>query len=278
MKNVMRHVGRIVTFASIAGVVAAVSAGTVLAQTGAGSSIESSGHAGRHEGLIRRALQLDSLTAAQRASIEALAQQLRTTRAPIRLADAQLLTSLAQQVESGAIDRQALGPALQARESAARSARPAERDAIQKLHDILTPAQRSALVDSVESAAPGVNRDGGGPLRLLDRMAARLGLDPDQRQQIASNLEGERQTHPQSHGGERAAHRQARTGWLESFRSDSFQAAASPPGDGEHEKKAFRVAERVEDLLQAAVPVLTPAQRAEVASRLRARAARESGG
>jgi hypothetical protein len=37
-------------------------------------------------------------------------------------------------------------------------------------------------------------------------------------------------------------------------------------------------ANRMEDLLTAAVPVLTPAQRAELASHLRARAAHESKG
>lgn len=287
--NTVSPIGRIVSIASIAGILTTISAGAAFAQTSStATSVQPDGRHHSQQGWVGRALQLDSLSHAQRAAIEQLAQDQRAARTPVRQADARLLTTLAQQVESGAIDRQALAPGVQARQTAALAARAEERDVIQKLHDLLTPAQRSALVDSVESLAQGPSAqgpgDGGGARRdRLDRVAARLGLTPSQRQQIASNLKAERAEHGQhgQHGGEthpseadRVARRERRKAWLESFRDDEFRVS-SGVGDGGQPAMDRRMA-RAQDLLQAAVPVLTPAQRAQVASRLRARAAHET--
>jgi len=275
--NAVTRIGRVVSIATIAGTLALVSAGAVFAQTpGSADPTAPANHAPRHRGLIGRALELDSLSPAQRTAIEQLAQESRTARAPVRQADAQLLTSLATQVESGTIDRQALGPALQARQSAALSAQVAGRDAIQKLHDLLTAAQRTALIDSIESSADRPERDGGARAGMFDRIAVRLGLTSAQRQQIAANLSAERQGRAKATAPDRVSLRQARETWLESFRSDSFHVGSAAP---DRARAAMdRRVERTQDLLQAAVPVLTPAQRAQVASRLRARAARESQG
>jgi Spy/CpxP family protein refolding chaperone len=278
--DTMNRTRRIISIASIAGAVMAISAGIAFAQTsgaGAGASVEPFEHARHDRGLLRRALQLGSLTPDQRASIEQLSHEQRATRAPVRLADAQLLSTLALQVEQGTIDRQALQPAVQAKENAALSVRTSERGALQKLHDLLTPAQRSELVDAVESLMDGrPGRDGGAGPRRLDRIATWLGLTPDQRQQIASNLAAERQAQAQAGTSEGAAHRQKLRTWLEAFRGDSFQVGAMGAPDAQ--AVMDRIADRAEDLLQAAVPVLTPTQRAQLASRLRARAARESRG
>jgi len=273
--NAVTRIGRLVSIATIAGSLAMISAGAVFAQTPAAAGpTGSTAHASPHRGLIGRALELDSLSPTQRAAIEQLAQDTRAARAPVRQADAQLLTSLAAQVESGAIDRQALGPAVQARESAGLSARVAGRDAIQKLHDLLTPGQRSALVDSVESSSERATGDGGARAGQLDRIAVRLGLSSAQRQQIAANLSTERQGRARSAGPDRVALHQARKTWLESFRTSSFRVGSAAP---DRARAAMdRRVERAQDFLQAAVPVLTPAQRAQVAGRLRARAARES--
>lgn len=273
--NRMKRIGRVVSIASIAGMLAAISADAAFAQSsgtsGAAASAQPAARHQRQQGLLRRALQLDSLSSAQRAAIDQLVQEQHTSRVPVRQADAQLLTSVAQQVESGTINPPALAPAIQARENAALAERG---DAIQKLHDLLTPDQRSALVDAIESQAQSPHRDGGAPTRVLNRIASRLGLTPAQRQQIASNLSTARQG--QDGAADRAARRQAWTAWLESFRTDSFQASSSLSGSAR--AAMDRRAERAEQLLQAALPVLTPAQRAQAADLLRARAARESHG
>jgi Spy/CpxP family protein refolding chaperone len=278
-KNMNRWIARIVTLASIAGAVALVPAGVAYAQQAATSPHEGH-HKGHRMGLVGDALKLDSLTPAQRTAIEQLAQTRRTAEIPVRQADAQVLTVLAQQVEQAAINRQALAPTVSARETAAVAARTVDLDTVQKLHDLLTPAQRGQLVDAVEANfqgsaqahAGGGKHDGGaGRGGHLGEIAKKLGLTDAQKAQIASNLRAEHQgdanatPHPDMRGAGKA--------WLDSFRGDTFNASASAsnmPQMMEHR------ANRMEDLLTAAVPVLSPAQRSELATHLRARAAHES--
>ena len=273
-----RWIARIVTLASIAGAVALVPAGVAYAQQAATSPHEGH-HKGHRMGLVGDALKLDSLTPAQRTAIEQLAQTRRTAEIPVRQADAQVLTVLAQQVEQAAINRQALAPTVSARETAAVAARTVDLDTVQKLHHLLTPAQRGQLVDTIEASfqahAGGGKPDGGaGRGGHLGMIAKKLGLTDAQKAQIASNLRAEHQAeqgaasatpHPDMRGAGKA--------WLDSFRGDTFNASASAsnmPQMMEHR------ANRMEDLLTAAVPVLSPAQRSELATHLRARAAHES--
>ncbi len=263
-----RWMSRIVSFASLAGAVALVPAGVALAQQTAASSQPGPRH-GHRMGLVGEALALDSLTPAQRTAIEQLAQTRRTAEVPVRQADAQLLTVLAQQVEQASINRQALAPTVQARESAAVAARMADLETAQKLHDLLTPAQRGQLVDAAEGQMHGRGeRHFGGHLA---KVAKELGLTDQQKQQIASNLRAERTAG--SDAGPHGDHRGAGKAWLDSFRGDAFNASAAGPSAKfgiEHRS------DRMEDLLTAAVPVLSPAQRAQLATHLRTRAAHET--
>lgn len=275
-----RWINRIVTLASIATAVALVPAGVAYAQQSATSP-----HAGHHKGghrmgLIGDALKLDSLTPAQRTSIEQLAQTRRTAEVPVRQADAQVLTVLAQQVEQAAINRQALAPTVSARDSAAAAARTVDLDTVQKLHDLLTPAQRGQLVDAIEAHFQGGDKhdgagkhDGGAGDHEgghLGMIAKKLGLTDQQKAQIASNLRAERQAETST--TPRPDFRAAGKAWLDSFRGDAFNASASPNAPQMMDRRT----NRMEDLMTAAVPVLSPAQRAELASHLRARAAHES--
>lgn len=274
-----RWIARIVTLASLTGAVALVPAGVAYAQQASGTDAsQPRGHHGHRMGLIGDALKLDSLTAAQRSSIEQLVQTRRTAEVPVRQADAQLLTVLAQQVDQAAINRQALAPTVSARESAALSAHTVDLDTAQKLHDLLTPAQRGQLIDAIEAHAQahaGHGADGGpghgGRGGHLREIAKKLGLSDQQKQQIASNLKAE---HTGSgDAGPRPDFRAAGRAYLEAFRGDTFNASTAAPNA---QPMMDRRADRMEDLLVAALPVLSPAQRAELSSHLRARAAHES--
>jgi Spy/CpxP family protein refolding chaperone len=103
------------------------------------------GHHGHHHhahaDLVKRALALPSLNNAQRAQVEALAQESQTTHAGVHAARANVLTTLAGQVDRGAIDRAALAPALKAETDAAVAARLRQRSIAERLHVILTAAQ-----------------------------------------------------------------------------------------------------------------------------------------
>jgi Spy/CpxP family protein refolding chaperone len=271
-----RWIRRTVTLASFASALALVPAGLAFAQQAQSPDQaqprQHEHQRGHREGLIGAALKLDSLTPQQRSQVEALAQQRKGASMPVRQADAQVLTVLAKQVEQASIDPQGLASTLNAEQSAAAQQSAVERGTLEQLHALLTPAQRNQLVDSIEAARPPsswsciacVRADGEAHRGGGER--AKLGLTADQKAQIRANLKAEWQA-SRANGAtpQRGAHKQA----LESFRGDSFDASSlvHVESRGEHAEK----------LAQAMVPVLTPAQRATLASQLRARAAHESG-
>lgn len=266
-----RWITRIVTVASLAGAAALAPAGIAYAQQAVTTAHEGH-HQGHRMGLVGAALKLDSLTPAQRTAIEQLVQTRRSAETPVRQADAQLLTALAQQVEQAAINRAALAPSVTARENAALAARTVDLDTVQKLHDLLTPAQRGQLVDGIEAHFQGQAGKGErGHGERLGMIAKKLGLTDQQKAQIAANFRAERQA--EGDAGQHPDFRAAGKAWLDAFRGDAFNASASAPNGA---AMMERRANKMEDLLAAAVPVLTPAQRAELASHLRARAAHES--
>jgi Spy/CpxP family protein refolding chaperone len=269
-----RWIARIVAAASLAGAVSLVPAGIAYAQQGASS--HEGHHKGHRMGLVGAALKLDSLTPAQRSSIEQLEQTRRTAEVPVHQADAQVLTVLAQQVEQASINRAALAPTVSARESAAAAARNVDLDTVQKLHDILNPAQRGQLVDGIEANfqahAGGGKHDGGaGREGRFAGIAKKLGITDAQKAQIMANFKAERQAEGNT-PGQHPDMRGAGKAWLDSFRGDAFNASAAPGGSQMMERRA----NKMEDLLTAAVPVLTASQRAELATHLRTRAAHES--
>ncbi len=274
-----RRILRIVTLALLSSAAALVPAGVAFAQQ-APDTGSPGRHHGHRDGLVGAALKLDSLTPAQRTAIERLEQTRRAAETPVRQADAQLLTVLAQQVEQASINRSALAPTLNARESASVAARTADLDTVQKLHDLLTPTQRGQLVDAAEArfqahaaswkSDGGVAHDGQG---RLGKIAEDLGLTDQQKAQILANLRAE---HPASgDAGARPIFRGAGKAWLESFRGDTFNAAAAAPN---LPQQIEHRGHHMENLVAAAVPVLSPAQRAQLATHLRARAAHESRG
>ena len=261
---------------SLIGALALVPSAVAFASDAAHGDAGPHGHGFRGGGLLGAALKIDSLTADQRAAIEKLVASRRAAGVPVRQAEAQLLTILAQQVEQAKIDPQGLSASLGAEQSASNAQASAERDALAQLHSILSSAQREQLVDRISQAGHGHEgkeghegreaheggHDGHGG-RWLGRA---LDLTPGQEAQIRANLQAERNGAPDAHvghGGERAA-------LLQAFRGDSFDPSAFV--------KAHDRGIGMEKLAAAAVPVLTPEQRATLATKLRERAAHESKG
>jgi Spy/CpxP family protein refolding chaperone len=259
-----RWIHKLVTLASVAGTLALLPAGVALAQDAPPQAQQEAGHAhGGHHAhgprLLGAALKLDSLTPAQRSQIEQLVAQRRAAQVPVRQADAQVLTVLAQQVEQAKVDDAALAPSLAAKRGAAAAAQQVDRAALVQLHAVLTPAQRAQLVDGIEgrfaqgrAAWAGKGGPGGG----------RLGLTDAQRAEVRANLQAQGATAPSPQA------RAQRKAALDSFRGDSFDASAlAQSGRGE---------DREMRMTRAMIPVLTPNQRATLAGHLRQRAAHEA--
>jgi Spy/CpxP family protein refolding chaperone len=269
-----RMITRIVTLAALAGAVAVGAQGVALAAENHG---EHAKHRRAHgEGLVGEAMKLDSLTPEQRTSIEQLVQERKSAAVPARAADAQVLTQLAHQVEQASVDSVGLESSLGVERTAVSAERAADRDALVRLHAILTPAQRAQLVDKIEAASAGwaEKREAreqkektaqGDKGEKREGRGGKLGLSAEQRAQIKANLVSERTPKTADQiKAEREAHKAA----LESFRGDSFDPTP-----------LVRVevrGERAEKMAKAVVPVLSPAQRATYASQLRSQAAHET--
>jgi hypothetical protein len=170
---------------------------------------------------------------------------------------------LAQQVEQGKIDPGALEPSLNAERTAAVAQSAVDKDTLNRLHALLTPAQRGQIVDALEATrdAARAGKRRGGPFDG----AGKLGLSPEQRSEIRANLRadhggsgGRSQASGAPHGSKRAA--------LETFRGDAFDPASLVHVDVR--------GERAEKFTQAMVPVLSAEQRATFANELRSRSAR----
>jgi Spy/CpxP family protein refolding chaperone len=267
-----RWIRRIVTLAALTGTVAIGASGVAFARETHG---EHAKHRRAHgEGLIGEAMKLDSITPEQRTAIEQLVQERKSASVPVRAADAQVLTVLAHQVEQASVDPQGLQATLGVERTAATAEGAADRDALVKLHALLTPAQRAQLVDRVEasfakehkateSKDADASKAAQGDKRAHE--GGKLGLTAEQRTQIRANLKAERA--PKT-AEQVKAERDARKAALESFRGDSFDATALV--------RVENRGERAENMAKATVPVLSAAQRATLAGELRARAARES--
>jgi Spy/CpxP family protein refolding chaperone len=257
-----RWIHKLVTLASVAGTLALLPAGVALAQDASPQAQPEAGVAHGHHRhgprLFGAALKLDSLTPAQRSQIQQLMAQRHAAEVPVRQADAQVLTVLAQQVEQAKIDDAALAPSLAAKHGAAVAAERVDQTALAQLHSILTPAQRTQLVDGIEARAAAARTAGAGQ---GPRGGGKLGLSDAQRAQVRANLQAEGAS-PGHHGA--GAQRKAA---LDSFRGDSFDAGALA--------QVGRGGDREMRMTRALIPVLTPNQRATLAGQLRQRAARE---
>ena len=87
----------------------------------------------------------------QRAEVEALASGADARQLAAAGARSEIMNTLAAQIESGKIDRQALQPKIDAAADAVNAAHPADQAALQRLHALLTPEQRGQVADAIEA-------------------------------------------------------------------------------------------------------------------------------
>ena len=173
--------------------------------------------------------------------------------------------------DAKSLDRDQLKPQLQAVLTADAAVEAANASALAGLHGVLTPAQRTELADKLSArmaereqkrAAREAERSSDTSAKAGPAGGERggpwgraLGLSPAQEAQIRANLKAAGVT-PPARGNFEAQAQQM----LNDFKQPNFTApvAASPAKTG-----------RIVDLAQAALPVLTSAQRAELSTLLR---------
>jgi len=227
------------------------------------------------------------LRADQRAAIEQMAKDNEARMAPVQKAREDLVNAIADQVQSGTIDRTALQPKIDAVAAAHLAVQPQNRAALEKLHDLLTPEQRLAFVNAMQTP----QHNGKGAMKgRMQKWAADLNLTQDQQDKIHDQLRARFQAHfagavAGSDESKTDAVQDGRMMWkghqmhaqwqavLEAFKGDTFKMDQVAPITQDQRAGAHEFAGHMLGLLETSLPVLTPEQRVLAANKLRARAA-----
>lgn len=213
---------------------------------------------------------VDSLTlrADQQQKLTAIRAQLQQQTAPVREARAKLATEVARQVRAGAIDHDVLRPLADQVAAAAGATKPAVQQAVQQIHDMLDASQRTALVTSLRAkAAQGKNR--GEMKQHLDQVATDLALTDDQRNTIHASLRSAFAAHREAAASDHVQMKARMETLAAAFESESFDAKALDVGS-HGGAQALHVMGMHGAFLDAAVPVLTPAQREVLVAKIQA--------
>jgi Spy/CpxP family protein refolding chaperone len=222
------------------------------------------------------------LTPSQRAQIEQMASDAEARHAEAQAARKDLMLTLASQVEAGRIDRAALQPKIDAIAAAMQKAQPADRASLEQLHALLTPEQRAAFADALQSRFHGgmkamhaghdkhPMKEWADDLKLTDEQRAQLKTIFQQRFEAAREA-GREAHHGGDHPGAEAHERGAKL--LAAFKQDRFVMDEVAPA-ADIREHAAKMADHVLGTAEAALPVLTPEQRALAAQKLREHADR----
>lgn len=211
------------------------------------------------------------LTATQRTQIEQLATDSEARHADARAARKDLMDALAGQVQAGQIDRAALQPKIDALVAALQKAQPADRSAFEQLHAILDPQQRTAFVQAVKARA-GAHAGEMHDKHPMKQWADDLKLSDDQRAQIKSAIQDRMHaaaTAGGPHDWKQAKHQGEAV--MAAFEQDRFvMDEVAPPRDVQ--AQVAKMTGHVLGIAEAALPVLTPEQRALAAQKILERA------
>ncbi len=260
--------------AGVVSMIGAAGCGSTADQTEAASAetvpaAEPTTQAAGPGGFFLKAVDSLPLRADQQQSVTAIRATLHTAMAPVRAARAALGVETARQVRAGAIDQSRLQPLADQVATAAGATKPAVQQAVQQIHDLLDASQRQALVASFrERAAQGHH---GGEMRShMEKVSAELGLTDEQRTAIKAQVHTAFAAQRGAMHGEHTQMKARMETLAAAFESDTFDAKALDVG--EHGAGgAMRVMGMHGAFLQAAVPVLTPAQREILVAKIQAR-------
>jgi Spy/CpxP family protein refolding chaperone len=225
------------------------------------------------------AMSLDTLgvSAEQRAAVEKIRLDLHARMQPALQADQNLVTALAAGLDAASFDSAKLDAAVAQVGSAAATTHDASADALNELHHTLTPAERGALVDKVEShwavwqsANAEENGATGAENGHVAMLVADLGLTQEQADRIRASMGEGLKGVPRVDPQEVAVQLRA---FGDAFRSDQFDAKSLTGQDNVNAHIAAWGAAHLAHFIEAVSPVLSAEQRAALAKRLREHAA-----
>jgi len=236
-------------------------------------------HRHQHRGGVMQfvAMSLDTLgpNDAARPQVEKLQRDLYVCMAPTGEIQRALHLTVADGVAAGAVDLAKVDGLIGQLDGAAAGVRACSVEALNQLHSALSEAERDELVEKVEAHWEiwrQVNQEDTGdraPGGRLAALARELSLTPDQVQQAAAALHT---ALPARSGAfDRAQVDADVQAFAVAFRSASFDARTTSMG--ERSRLSSQGATRMAIFYETVAPLLTAAQRTELAGHLRNRAA-----
>jgi Spy/CpxP family protein refolding chaperone len=227
-------------------------------------------HTGGQMGALLDAAATLNLRADQQATVDAARAHLQTATAPVREARAKLAAEIAQEVQAGQIDHAKIQPLADQVAAAVDATKPAVQETVQKLHDTLDASQRTALVASLRERSS--QRAGHGEMRdHMQQVAEELGLTDAQRASIREQVKQTFAARADTAREERGQMKTRMETLATAFQGEVFDAKALDVGvngaAGAKRLMGFHGA-----FLDAAVPVLTPAQREILATKIQQKA------
>ena len=253
-------------------------------------------HRHHHHGGVTMfiAMSLDTLgaTPEQTAVIEKIQADLFAKMEPAHAAETVRVTTLADGIAAGAIDQAKVDAALAQVAASSGAVHEASADALNQLHNALTPEQRSTLVDKVEAhwavwkrvnaeqetAGQDSNHDGQiSPSEMghLEKLGKELSLTADQTDKAKAAFSTRMQT-----GGVKFDPAQVEAHIQEfgtAFKADKFDAKSLQHASGANSHVAGWGARRMAHFFAAVTPVLTPEQRTKLSAKLRERTTAKTG-
>ena len=221
------------------------------------------------------AMSLDTLGVSpeQRAAVEKIRTDLHARLEPARIAEQNLLATLADGLAASSFDATKVDAAAAQVSATAATVHDASADALNELHAVLTPPERAALVDKVEShwaVWQKANAEETEPAKSdgshLATLATDLNLTPEQTDKIRAGLGDGMKGVPRLDPQEIAAHLRA---FDDAFRSEKFDAKVLTTANGANAHLAGWGAAHMAHFVEVVGPVLTPEQRTTLAQRLR---------
>jgi Spy/CpxP family protein refolding chaperone len=246
---------------------------------GGGEVADAEEHRRHHGGgismLIVMSIRDLDLSADQHAAVDKIHSELMEKMATVRAADRELATVLADGVAAGAVDKAKADKAVDKVVAQAQKVREATGDAIGRLHDALTQAQRAELIDKLQAhfdkwkAAHGQDESEDKEHRSghLLALVRDLSLSQDEAQKIKAAFKAQMK----AGGKQDHEHKEVQDhlkAFEKAFKADKWDPKA-PSSAGADKHMARFAASRRAMFFEAAAPILTPDQRTKLAQMIR---------
>ncbi len=223
---------------------------------------------------LARVMKKLDLRSDQRVAVESLAKDMKAKAAPMRKLRKQGMEELARGVRAGKLDKVRAEQLMAQAKAQAKALKPDFIASLNKLHSILDQEQRAELVNLIKKKHRRHFR--GKHRGKMRKISKKLGLSDDQKDKIQDTMYSQFKKHRGEMRGEWGKKRTEMKAAAEAFKSDSFDARSlslfqKAPGFMKHKgQKMMAFAEAV-------LPVLTEAQRDQLATMIETRAARKGG-